>query len=92
MCPVRNDFHDSRNKRAWKLNSGALEEMLSADIQFVLLGSGSPIFERGYQELAKRFPNKVAVRVGYDESLAHRIEVEAADFYLMPSHLSSRVV
>jgi starch synthase len=63
---------------------GALEEMLSADIQFVLLGSGSPIFERGYQELAERFPEKVAVRTGYNESLAHRIEA-ACDFFLMPS-------
>ena len=53
---------------------GALEEMLSADIQFVLLGSGSPAYERGYHELARRFPNKVAVRVGYDEGLvaSHR--------------------
>ncbi len=64
---------------------GALEEMLSADIQFVLLGSGSPVFERGYQELAKRFPGKVAVQVGYNEGLSHRIEA-ACDFYLMPSH------
>jgi starch synthase len=64
---------------------GALEEMLSAGIQFVLLGSGSPVFERGYQELARRFPDKVAVRVGYNEGLAHRIEA-GCDFYLMPSH------
>jgi starch synthase len=64
---------------------GALEEMLSADVQFVLLGSGAPVFERGYQELAERFPDKVAVRVGYDEGLAHRIEA-GCDFYLMPSH------
>jgi starch synthase len=64
---------------------GALEEMLSADIQFVLLGSGSPAFERGYQELAERFPTKVAVRIGYNEGLSHRIEA-ACDFYLMPSH------
>ncbi len=63
---------------------GALEEMLSADIQFVLLGSGSPDFERGYYELARRFPGKVVVRMGYDEKLAHRIEA-ACDFYLMPS-------
>jgi starch synthase len=63
---------------------GALAEMLSADIQFVLLGSGSAAFERGYQELARRFPKKVAVRVGYDEELAHRIEA-ACDFFLMPS-------
>lgn len=63
---------------------GALEEMLNADIQFVLLGSGSPDFERGYRALAHRFPQKVAVRIGYDEKLAHRIEA-ACDFYLMPS-------
>jgi starch synthase len=64
---------------------GALEEMLRADIQFVLLGSGSPVFERGYLELAARFPGKVAVRIGYDEGLSHRIEA-GCDFYLMPSH------
>jgi starch synthase len=63
---------------------GALEEMLSADIQFVLLGSGSTAYERGYHELARRFPDKVAVQVGYDEELAHRIEA-GCDFYLMPS-------
>jgi starch synthase len=63
---------------------GALQEMLSADIQFVQLGSGSPAFEKGYQELARRFPEKVAVRFGYDEGLSHRIEA-GADFFIMPS-------
>jgi starch synthase len=62
----------------------ALEEMLSADIQFILLGSGSPDYERGYHELARRFPKQVAVRIGYDEGLAHRIEA-GCDFYIMPS-------
>jgi len=63
---------------------GALEEMLRADIQFVQLGSGSSAYERGYYDLARRFPTKVAVRVGYDEGLSHRIEA-GCDFYLMPS-------
>ena len=63
---------------------GALAEMLSANIQFVLLGSGSPEYERGYHTLARRFPDKVGVRIGYDERLSHRIEA-ACDFYLMPS-------
>jgi starch synthase len=63
---------------------GALEEMLNAGIQFVLLGSGSSAYERGYHELARRFPTKVAVRIGYDEKLAHQIEA-ACDFFLMPS-------
>ncbi|HEV2319810.1 MAG TPA: glycogen synthase GlgA [Verrucomicrobiae bacterium] len=62
----------------------ALEEMLSSEMQFVLLGSGSPAYEHGYHELARRFPNKVAVRFGYDERLSHRIEA-GCDFYLMPS-------
>jgi len=63
---------------------GALQEMLSTRMQFILLGSGSPAYERGYYELARRFPDKVAVHVGYDEGLAHRIEA-GCDFYLMPS-------
>ena len=63
---------------------GALEEMLNTRMQFVLLGSGSPDYERGYQVLARRFPGKVSVHIGYDEKLAHRIEA-GCDFYLMPS-------
>ena len=63
---------------------GALEEMLSANMQFVLLGSGSTAYERAYLNLARRFPSQVAVHIGYDEGLSHRIEA-GCDFYLMPS-------
>ncbi len=63
---------------------GALEEMLATGMQFVLLGSGASVFEKAYQSLAQRFPDKAAVRIGYDHALAHRIEA-AADFFLMPS-------
>jgi starch synthase len=63
---------------------GALEEMLSTPMQFVLLGSGSPWLERAFQRLVFRHRGKVAVRIGYDHALAHRIEA-ATDFFLMPS-------
>jgi starch synthase len=63
---------------------GALEEMLNANIQFVQLGSGSPEFERGFSQLAARFPRKVSVQFGYHEALSHRIEA-GCDFFLMPS-------
>jgi starch synthase len=63
---------------------GALEEMLSAGLQFVLLGSGAPVFERACQDLARRYPKQVAVRIGFSEPLSHRIE-GGCDFYLMPS-------
>ncbi len=62
----------------------ALDEMLTAEMQFVLLGSGAAECERAFQELAQRFPGQVGVRLGYDQSLAHRIEA-GSDFYLMPS-------
>lgn len=62
----------------------ALEQMLPGNLQFVLLGSGDHGYERAFQKLAHRFPNKVAVRLGYDQGLSHRIEA-GCDFYLMPS-------
>jgi starch synthase len=34
--------------------------------------------------LSRRFPSQVAVRIGYDECLSHRIEA-GCDFYMMPS-------
>ncbi len=63
---------------------GALEEMLGANMQFVLLGSGSPVYEQAYLKLARRHPGKVVIRLGFDQGLSHRIEA-ACDFYLMPS-------
>ena len=63
---------------------GALEEMLHAEIQFVLLGSGSPGYEHAFQQLAKRFPDRVGVSLGFDQGLSQRIEA-GCDFFLMPS-------
>ena len=50
----------------------------------VLLGSGEGWLEAGFRELAARHPQRVAVRIGFDEDLAHRIEA-GADLFLMPS-------
>jgi starch synthase len=63
---------------------GALEEMLAANMQFVLLGSGSKDYERGYTKLAARYPTKCAVKIGFDQGLSHRIEA-GSDFFIMPS-------
>ncbi len=66
------------------LQLAALQEMLAADMQFVLLGSGNRDYERGYRKLAERYPAKCAVTIGFDDGLSHRIEA-GSDFYLMPS-------
>jgi starch synthase len=62
----------------------ALEEMLGAEMQFILLGSGEAKYEEGYRDLARRHPAKVAVRIGHDQGLSHRIEA-GCDFFLLPS-------
>jgi starch synthase len=58
--------------------------MLQTEMQFVLLGSGNPEYERAFHKLAARYPDRVAVRIGFDQSLSHRIEA-GCDFYIMPS-------
>ncbi len=62
----------------------ALEDMLGADMQFVLLGSGSKQYADGFHRLARLYPEKVAVNIGFDQALSHQIEA-SADFYIMPS-------
>jgi starch synthase len=62
----------------------ALDRMLDDRMQFAMLGSGDPGYERAFKDLATRHPGKVTVRIGYDSVLSHRIEA-ASDFFLMPS-------
>ncbi|NOT84097.1 MAG: glycogen synthase GlgA [Methylococcaceae bacterium] len=61
-----------------------LPEMINMPCQFVLLGSGDKVFEERLQRFAQNNPTKIAIRIGYDESLAHLIEA-GADIFLMPS-------
>jgi starch synthase len=62
----------------------ALEEMLAANMQFVQIGTGSSFFQRAFQDLGRRFPDRASVKIGFDEGLSHRIEA-GCDFFLMPS-------
>ena len=54
------------------------------DTQWVILGKGEPIYHELFTDLARRHPDKVAVRLEYSDRLAHRIEA-GADMFLMPS-------
>jgi starch synthase len=51
---------------------------------FAVLGTGAPRYEGLFRDLATKFPERFAVKIGFDESLAHLIE-GAADIFLMPS-------
>jgi starch synthase len=62
----------------------AFPKVAMLDLQLVLLGSGLHEFEDAARRLAAMYPQQVALRLGYDEGLAHRIEA-GADAFLMPS-------
>jgi starch synthase len=57
----------------------ALEQMI-----VVALGTGDKPYEEMFQRLNKQFPNKIAVKVAYDNAIAHKIEA-GADMFLIPS-------
>ena len=54
------------------------------NIQLVCLGSGEANYEQDLRVLRAKYPDKVGVTIGYDETLAHQIEA-GADVFLMPS-------
>lgn len=64
--------------------TGALDALLSRDLQLVVLGAGDPHHEQALREFGQRHPGRVAVRIGFDEELAHAIEA-GSDLFLMPS-------
>jgi starch synthase len=51
---------------------------------FVVLGSGNQEYEDYFNQLQKRFPNKVKAHIGYSNKLAHMIYA-GVDMFLMPS-------
>jgi starch synthase len=60
------------------------ELILREDVQMVFLGEGDPAYHRLLKDLRDRYPNQVALKLGFDEPLAHQIE-GGADLFLMPS-------
>lgn len=60
------------------------EEIASRDLVVLALGTGHPHYEYFFRDWAFRHPEKVRIRIGYDDALSHKIEA-GADMFLMPS-------
>ena len=54
------------------------------NVALAVLGSGDKRYQDLFTALAIAHPDKIAVQVGYDDALAHRIEA-GSDMFLMPS-------
>lgn len=60
------------------------EDLMRADLQFAVLGSGEWEFETFFHEMSRKYPDKIGLRLGFNPQLAHRIYA-GADLFLMPS-------
>lgn len=73
---------------AWQkgidLVADVADKLCEAGAQLAILGRGEADLERQLVDISGRRPGKLAVRVDFDEGLAHRIEA-GSDAFLMPS-------
>ena len=61
-----------------------VEDVVGLDAGLVILGAGDEKYQALFLELGKKYPESIAVRIGFDETLAHRI-MAGSDMILVPS-------
>lgn len=71
-------------QKGFDLVRDAAEELLKLPVNLVILGSGQKDIQADLEKLAKDNPGRVAVKIDFDDALAHKIEA-GADAFLMPS-------
>lgn len=72
------------DQKGLDLIADILPTLMAEDVQFALLGAGDPELEGRFRSLHAKWPQKLGLRIGFDEGLAHRMEA-GGDIFLMPS-------
>jgi starch synthase len=71
-------------QKGFDLLAQIADQLAQQNMLLLVLGMGEQYYENLLRGLAERYPNKIAVRIAYDETLAHKIEA-GSDIVLMPS-------
>ncbi len=72
------------DQKGFDLIAKAIGEITSLKLQLVVLGTGQKQYHEILRQLASRYPERIAVRLAFDDELAHKIEA-GCDMFLMPS-------
>jgi starch synthase len=72
------------SQKGFDLLAEAAGELAAEDVVIVALGTGEKRYEDLFRSLSAAHPASIAVRVAFDNSLAHKIEA-GSDIFLMPS-------
>jgi starch synthase len=71
-------------QKGFDLIATAADRLAREEVTVVVLGSGDKDYEDLFHRLVRQYPGRFAVKVGYDNELAHKIEA-GSDMFLMPS-------
>jgi starch synthase len=71
-------------QKGFDLITQIMERLAREEMIIVTLGNGDKTYEEMFLRLNKQFPQKIAVRIAYDNTIAHKIEA-GSDMFLMPS-------
>jgi starch synthase len=72
------------DQKGFDLIAEEATDLMKENLAIVALGTGQPEYEKLFQQLAEKYPARVGVKIGYDNTLAHKIEA-GSDMFLMPS-------
>ena len=72
-------------QKGFDLIAELADDLALLPIIIIALGAGTKEYQDLFLDLQQRFPDKFAVKIAYDNVLAHKIEA-GADMFLMPSH------
>jgi starch synthase len=72
------------DQKGFDLIGDVIKELMSLDLQIVILGTGEKKYHELFQKIHDKYPDKFGVHLGFSESLAHLIEA-GSDMFLMPS-------
>ena len=72
-------------QKGFDLMEAALPQLLAEDMVLLVLGTGERHYEEMFRALHARFPDRLCVKIAYDNRLAHLVEA-GSDIFLMPSH------
>jgi len=71
-------------QKGFDLIKKVLPKLVRERLQIILLGKGMKEYEAFFLREAKKHPEKLFVKIGFDEELAHKIYA-GSDMFLMPS-------
>lgn len=71
-------------QKGFDLIQQVADRLARENVLVVVLGTGDKDYEELFRRLTKQFPAKFAVKIAYDDALAHKVEA-GADIFLMPS-------